>query len=202
MTRGPTLIRRRSPFGRTGVLPNALWAQPSRARSRRETPLSYWRAVGGEGSARLRLRLDPSSDRLRRPPYPRGRRERRRPRLHWDGDSRMRIAKPAAPSREARFDRRRIGRRRSGDGAVDQSVLSVRMDGRVSLPARPQRSAVDLGHRRLFVPGYCAWRRGADCRHVGDERLPSRPYGQDDWPQRPHVPARRRDAADRLRCGH
>ena len=38
---------------------------------------------------------------------------------------------------------------------------------------------LDLGHRRLFLPRHHAWRRGADRRHVGDERLPPRSHGQD-----------------------
>ncbi len=82
-----------------------------------------------------------------------------------------------------------------------QGVFGFRVDGRVSLSARAQRPALDLGHRRLFVPGHRARRRRADRRHVGDERLSPRSHGQDDRPQRPHVPARRRDAAHRLRCG-
>ena len=105
-----------------------------------------------------------------------------------------------APS-EARFDRRRAGCARDPDGAGHQGLLRFRVDGRVSLSSRAQRPALDLGHRRLFVPWHRAWRGGADCRHVGDERLSPRPHGQDDRPQRPHVPARRRDAAHRLRCG-
>ena len=106
-----------------------------------------------------------------------------------------------APRGEARFDRRRAGGARSPDGPGDQGVLGFRVDGRLSLSARAQRPALDLGHRRLLVPWHCAWRRGADRRHVGDERLSPRPDGQVDRPQWPHVPARGRDAADRLRCG-
>ena len=83
----------------------------------------------------------------------------------------------------------------------DAPVLALRMDGRVPLPARPQRAEVDLGHRRLLLSRHRARRRGADRRHVGDERLPPRPAREDDRPQRPHVPAGRRDAADRLRGG-
>ena len=76
------------------------------------------------------------------------------------------------------------------------------MDGRVPLSSRPQRTEVDLGHRRLFLCRHRARGRGADRRHVGDERLPPRSPREDDRPQRPHVPAGRRDAAHRLRGGH
>ena len=107
----------------------------------------------------------------------------------------------AKPSSEARFDRRRAGCARDPGGPRHQGVLRFRVDGRVSLSSRAQRPALDLCHRRLFVPWHCAWRGGADCRHVGDERVSPRPHGQDDRPQRPHVPARGRDAAHRLRCG-
>ena len=81
------------------------------------------------------------------------------------------------------------------------AVRAVRVDGGVPIPARPQRPEVDLGDRRLLVPRHRARGRGADRRHVGDERLPPRSHGEDDRPQRPHVPAGDRDAADRLRRG-
>ena len=60
---------------------------------------------------------------------------------------------------------------------------------------------LDFGDRRLLLPRHRARRRRADRRHGGDERLSPRSDGQDDRPQRPHVPARRRYAADRLRRG-
>ncbi len=104
-------------------------------------------------------------------------------------------------SPEARFDRRRAGGARCPDGPGQQGLLGFRVDGRVSLSSRAQRPALDLGHRRLLVPWHRARRRGADRRHVGDERLSPRSHGQDDRPQRPHVPARGRDAAHRLRRG-
>ena len=56
--------------------------------------------------------------------------------------------------------------------ACDPPVRAVRMDGGVPILARPQRAEVDLGDRRLLLPRHRARRRGADRRHVGDERLP------------------------------
>ena len=108
---------------------------------------------------------------------------------------------PFSRGRRDALDRRRARGARYPDGAGDQAFSRFRMDGRVSLSSRAQRPALDLGHRRLLVPRHRARRRGADRRHVGDERLSPRSHGQDDRPQRPHVPARGRDAADRLRCG-
>ena len=69
---------------------------------------------------------------------------------------------------------------------------------RLPLSARPAHQGVDLGDRRLLVRRHRARRRGADRRHGGDERLPARPHGQDHRPQRPYLPAGRRDAAVRL----